>query len=270
MRAYSLAHLTVLDVPPPRMTQMAAEAGYSHVGFRLWPAVPGGPAYLLGQPAMVRETKAVLRDTGVKLFDIEIVWLRPETRLTDYTRFLELGASLGAKAVLVGGDDPVEARLTARLAALCEMAAPLGLTINLEIMPWTATRDLPAALRVINAIPQANVGLLVDTLHFHRSRSSVAQLAKVPPHLFNYAQLCDAPDPIPDAIADLQHTARNARLFPGEGDIDLAAILAALPADLPISLEIPNAQLALEIDDQVRVSRALAAARAIVETVELH
>jgi sugar phosphate isomerase/epimerase len=268
MRAYSLAHLTVLDVPPPRMTQMAAQAGYSHVGFRLWPAVPRGPAYLLSQPAMVRETKAALRDTGVKLFDIEIVWLRPETRLADYARFLEVGASLGARAVLVGGDDPVEARLTARLAALCEMAAPLGLTINLEIMPWTATRDLPAALRVISAIPQTNVGLLVDTLHFHRSRSSVAQLAKVPPHLFNYAQLCDAPDPIPGAVADLQHTARSARLFPGEGDIDLAAIIAALPADLPMSLEIPNAQLAVEVDDLSRITKALTAARSVVESTE--
>lgn len=268
MRSYSLAHLTVLNVPPPQMTAMAAAAGYSHVGFRLCPAVPDGPAYLLDQPAMVRETAAVLRDTGVRLFDIEIIWLRRDTNPADYAAFLELGALLGARAVLVGGDDPDEARLTARLAALCDMAAPLGLTINLEIMPWTATRDLPAALRVIDGVAQPNVGLLVDALHFHRSRSSVAQLAQLPSRLFQYAQLCDASDPIPETVAELQHTARNARLFPGDGDIDLVSLVAALPTDVPISLEIPNLQMAREMDDEKRIASALAAARRVVAAAE--
>ncbi len=36
------------------------------------------------------------------------------------------------------------------------------------------------------------------------------------------------------------HTARHERLPPGEGGIDLAAMLMALPAEAPISIELPN------------------------------
>ena len=39
-RIYSLASLTVLELSPPEMVEVAARAGYSHVGLRLVPATP--------------------------------------------------------------------------------------------------------------------------------------------------------------------------------------------------------------------------------------
>jgi sugar phosphate isomerase/epimerase len=36
------------------------------------------------------------------------------------------------------------------------------------------------------------------------------------------------------------HDARSERLLPGEGGFALGALLAALPSDLPISVEVPN------------------------------
>jgi sugar phosphate isomerase/epimerase len=36
------------------------------------------------------------------------------------------------------------------------------------------------------------------------------------------------------------HTARCARLLPGDGTIDLQGLFDALPADLPISMEVVN------------------------------
>ena len=39
-RILSLAALTVLELSPPQMVEVAARAGYSHVGLRLVPATP--------------------------------------------------------------------------------------------------------------------------------------------------------------------------------------------------------------------------------------
>lgn len=218
-----------------------------------------------GDTAMMRETKAALRETGVQVFDIEIIWLRPETVVGDFVPFFEAGAELGAKAVLVGGEDSNQARMIASLAALCDLAAPFGLTINLELMPWTQAPNLDVATKVLHEVNRSNAGLLVDALHFHRSRSSVERLRDVPRRWFNYLQLCDAPPGFPDSVDALKQTAREGRLFPGEGVADLRGMLDATPQHLPISLEVPNKALAQIMPDLERVRRALDAARRIVE-----
>ena len=123
---------------------------------------------------------------------------------------------------------------------LCELAAPCGLTCDLEFMPWTQVPDLAAAKDVVRRAGCPNGGILVDALHFARSRSRLEDLDNVPRAWLHYAQLCDAPGEIPPDTAGLIHTARCARLLPGEGGIDLAGLFRRLPADLPVSLEIPN------------------------------
>ena len=41
-------------------------------------------------------------------------------------------------------------------------------------------------------------------------------------------------------MACIIRTARDERLFPGEGGIDVRGILAAMPSDIPYALEIPR------------------------------
>ena len=61
------------------------------------------------------------------------------------------------------------------------------------------------------------------------------------------------------------HSARCARLLPGEGTIDLAGLFAALPADLPISVEVVNfAQEATSSPDDW-AGRCRAASRRLLE-----
>jgi hypothetical protein len=43
-------------------------------------------------------------------------------------------------------------------------------------------------------------------------------------------------------MEEIRRQAREDRLMPGEGELDLAGLLAALPSDLPICLEIPYAR----------------------------
>ena len=51
---------------------------------------------------------------------------------------------------------------------------------------------VPKATPVTQA-EQPNAGVLVDALHFDRSRSSIDELARVPAHRLHYWQICDGP-----------------------------------------------------------------------------
>jgi sugar phosphate isomerase/epimerase len=241
-RSISLAHLTVLDLAPPQVVETAAAAGYTHAGIRLLPSSPGGLAYpLMDDPALLRETRQRLQDTGVKLFDLEIVRLGADFDARAYQRFCEVGAELGAHSILVGGDDHEPQRLAQSFAALCEVARPYGLYPSIEFMPWTAVPNVASALRLVEAAGRpANAGILVDALHWARSDSPLPHVAALPRELLHYAQVCDAPARVPDTVEGLIHDARCERLLPGEGGIDIQAMLSALPSDLPLSVEIPH------------------------------
>ena len=192
-------------------------------------------------PALMRATKTHLAATGIEVLDIELARFTSGDSPRDYLRFLEAGAELGARHVITQLPDSDFSRKTDRFAELCQLALPLGLTVDLEFPSWTETPNLTEATRVLRAADQPNAGMLIDVLHFARSRSSVDDLRELPPEWFHYAHVCDAPGEIPTTTAGLIHTARFERLFPGEGDIDILGILSALPAGIPYALEIPRA-----------------------------
>jgi sugar phosphate isomerase/epimerase len=111
-REVGIAHLTLLDVSPPELVAVAAAAGFDAVGVRVvtagpgeepWPMTPGSP--------MLEETARRLGDTGVRVLDVEVLVLRPDTRSEDYEPALEAGARLGARFLNVMGDDPDPERI---------------------------------------------------------------------------------------------------------------------------------------------------------------
>lgn len=259
---YSLAHLTALHLPPPELVAVAARAGYDRVGIRLAPASSGGTAYPLMRDApALAETLARVADTGVGVFDLELIRIDAGFDPAAHLAFLEVGARLGAKAMLVAGDDPDEGRLTASFAALCEAARPFGLSADLEFMPWTRVPDARTALRIVLGAAQPNGGVLVDALHVARSGTTPTDVAAIPRRHLHYAQICDAPAEIPATVEGLLHTARSERLLPGEGGIDLAGMFAQLPADLPISVETPSQSRVAALGAEEWARRALVASK---------
>jgi sugar phosphate isomerase/epimerase len=269
-RLYSLAALTVLELSPPEMVEVAARAGYDAVGLRLIPATPDEPHFPLASDAgLLKHTRQRLRETGLRVLDIEILRLRPDIEVRrDFRHVLEVGAELGASEVLVAGNDDDEMRTIDNFAALCELARPLGLHPHLEFMPWTGVKHLAQAHRIVAAAREAgqdNACLLVDAFHFNRSASRLEDLAEVPSDWMRYMQLCDVVGPIPASMAEILHEARQARCFPGDGDIDLVALLAALPPDHPLSLEIPTESLRRQgVTPLERARMALEKARTLV------
>lgn len=266
-RVYSLAYLTSHRCTPPQALRVAAAHGYSFVGLRLWPNAPGAPQqHLLGLQEVLRETLAVQRDTAVGVFDLEIIRIGESFDPHTWDALLDAGAALKARAVLVAGDDPVLSRLADNYARLCDVMQPYGMTADLEFMPWTAVPDAKAALRVIHeAGKPSNAGILVDALHFGRSHTTLDDIRAIPRELLHYAQVCDAQAGLHFSTEQMIHSARCERLLPGEGTIDLHGLFEALPADLPISVEIVNFAREAKADPSEWAAICIAASRACVE-----
>jgi sugar phosphate isomerase/epimerase len=268
-RTYSLAYLTTHGIAPPDAITLAAEAGYQGVGIRIAPAAPGGAfAALIGDAALLRETTQRIADTGVGVLDVEIVRIAPDFNVANFKAFLDVCAAVGAKAILVAGDDPDDARMTDSFATFCAAAATYNLTADLEFMPWTHVRDCNTAHRIVENARQRNGGVLVDALHWARSTSTLADIKALPRGRLNYAQICDAPAGIPKTDAELIHTARYARLLPGEGGIDLVALFSALPKDVPVSVEIPNDACIPDVGVQTWARLALSATKAVIAAAD--
>lgn len=264
-RIFSLAYLTSTPLAPPDAVTLAGRLGYQAIGVRIAPAAPGGDfSPLATDVAMLRETISRIDDTGVTVFDVEIARLGAGFKPEHFAALLETAGRLKARAILVAGDDPDEARLTDSFAMFCRVAAPYGLTADLEFMPWTAVKNAKAALRIVTRAGEPNGRILVDTLHAARSDTTLGDIASLPRHLLSYGQLCDAPGGIPASDEELIYTARCARLLPGDGGIDLAGMVQALPDDLPLSLEIPNDEWLPKLGAEEWSRQALAAARKTV------
>jgi sugar phosphate isomerase/epimerase len=265
-RVYSLAQLIALPYAPPQLVQLTADVGCGACGIRILPASPGGVHHpLASDKAMLRETQARMGATGVRVLDLEIIRIAPGFDVNAYGAFFEVGAALNARHILVAGDDADVARMTANFAALCDAAAPYGLTCDLEPMPWCPVASVSDAARIIEGADRPNGAVLVDALHFFRSASTQGDVKRLPRTRLNYAQMCDGKVPGPTTHEGLIHDARCERLLPGEGGFDLRALFAALPPDLPVSIEIPSDTRAPKMGYEAWARAALAATQRVLE-----
>lgn len=258
-RLIGLAALTVLELPPPELISTAAAAGYDCVGLRLIPVA----GQKLQHPFVLSEVEDRLAGTGVRVLDVEVFRLTPETSVSDFEPAIATAARLKATQLLVHGADADEARLTETFARLCDLAGRYGLAANLEPMPWVEVSNLAKAMRILEGAARPNGGLLVDAIHLDRAGDSLAELESIPKKYLRYLQLCDARPERPSEMQEIIRQARGDRLFPGEGGLDLKGLLNALPPDLPISLEIPSAKPMPALE---RARQALAATRRILQS----
>jgi sugar phosphate isomerase/epimerase len=241
-----------MELAPPDLVAVAAQAGYDSVGLRFIPVA--------GQTLPrfdVAEVERRLRDTGVRVLDLEVFRIAPETRVGDFEPALAVAQRLGASELLAHGADADFSRLADRFGALCDLAARYRLAVNLEPMPWVEVANVAKAKRVLDAANRPNSALLVDAIHFFRAGDRFDEI----PRKLNYAQLCDARAERPADLQEIIRQARGDRLFPGEGGLDLQGLVRALPPDLPISVEIPYAKPMSPLE---RAQRALAATRKLL------
>lgn len=261
-RPLFLAHLTLQHLAPPALVRMAAEAGFRGVSMTVVrPQRPGALAYSLlgrGNPLMA-ETLACLADTGLIVHDVQGIRLEPETDVQGFEPLLEAGQRLGARYVMTLCDDADAARNADRLAMLGERAARYGLRPVLEFMAYSGVASLNDARAVLARAASPNLAIMVDVLHWARSGGTLADIAATPAALMPYLQVCDGPAaPPPGGTEGLKNEARRQRNFPGEGELPLAAFLAAFAPDLPLSVEVPVMDWHDTLDDLAIARRAMA------------
>lgn len=268
MREIGIERLCVFGMPPVGFVELAAALDAPFIGIGLTPArrqanphdYPGWS--LRDDPALLRETRTALRDTGVRIGLVEGFGLVPGKDVQDLAPDLDLVAALGGARINAVSIDPDAARTRDGFARLTEMAGDRGIDVAIEIGPGPIA-TLDDALEAAWHVGRPHFGLLIDTMHFLRMGGSVAELAAVDPMPVSYVQLCDAP--CEPRFGSYMEEALNERLPPGEGDLALGALLAALPADAPLSIEIPQRALAMAgVPARERVAACLAAARRLV------
>jgi sugar phosphate isomerase/epimerase len=265
-RPLSLCYYTVPELSFTQMIDVAADAGCDYVGVRLLDGAPTEPpTALLRDAALRREALARMRDRGVRALDASAARLRGDTRADAFAPMLHVCEELGVHHVACSIDDPDVARSAETLSALCALARRHDVRVEIEFVPWMAVGSLADAAALVRATDAPNLGILVDALHLDRSGGSPDDIGELPPTWFRLAQICDAPVCTDFSKADQIRVATQARCLPGDGALPLAALLRALPPEVPLCLEIPMRDLARHVAALDRVKAAVIAARRLLE-----
>lgn len=237
-RAVGLAYLSVAGCDPVAHVEAAGAAGFAHVGLRL--AAPRGLALahpIAGDAARLRAIGDACRRCGVAVLDVDALTLAGDTDVAAFAPLLDAAAALGARFVQVVVEDADGARVRDNFGVLCDAAAARGLVVAVEFMAWRAVRTLGEAVALAVAGGRANAAVCVDALHLARSGGAPHDVAAMPRARLGYVQLCDAPAALPVGRT-LVDEARGGRLHPGAGALPLRALVASLPAEVPISVEV--------------------------------
>ncbi|MEO0441561.1 MAG: TIM barrel protein [Pseudomonadota bacterium] len=246
----SLAAGTLPEFAPPAVAQAAGAAGFSHVGFTIEPDH--------WNAAMLRDTKQALSDHDLSVLDVEVIWI-PEGGAVDdsHKLIIEAGAELSAPNVLVVSAEPDQDRTAAALHQLCEWAAPAGMQVSLEFLMITAVQSLDAAAAIVAKADHEAAHVLIDTLHFARAGHQPADLAAKDPALFTYTQICDGNAECAPGLETWLEDAIDLRSVPGEGELPVREIIAALPDEIPLSLEIRSSRWRDAIPDAADRANAI-------------
>ena len=269
-RPLGLAQLSLLNTAPPQLVAIAADAGFDFIGARVRPVTPAERPYDLqpGSP-MLKETLSRMADTGVTVRDIEFLLLDGTDQREAWLAMMEAGQALGAASLTVAASDPDSARLADTLARMTEDGRSYGIVPTLEPISYQAVNSVPAAVALARA---TGCNIVVDALHLNRFgavpgsaqwRDLDANLDLVP-----LLQLCDGPAARPADRAALVAESRSERGVPGEGGFDLAALVNAFPADIPVSVEVPSDRRVAELGEPGWARTLKTAADAVLQEAD--
>lgn len=272
----ALHHFTIADVTPLELVPIAAETGCGAVCvFVDSPDLPPRgdeapkPMFPVVTAAIKREMIQRLKDYGVIVTNIEFFPLAADTNLEAFRSKLALGAELGARLAVTHVHDTDPQRAIDTLARFGQLAAEFDLNAGLEFMGLSpGCNSLDKAVSLVQQAAQTNIGVAVDALHLMRTGGTPADIRRVNPALFSYAQLCDGPALADPATAlDFDRYLEEAfdRLAPGEGIFPLADMIKALPAATFYDVEVPSPTLAAKgMAPQQRATRAVTATRQLL------
>ncbi|MDE2303122.1 MAG: sugar phosphate isomerase/epimerase [Sphingomonadales bacterium] len=242
MPSLGIENISVFGLPPVAFVTLAADLGCQHISTGLASfdfGVCDYPPYSLRDDAALRrEMIAVMRDRGISISLGEGLTIRPGATARDYARDLDLFVELGAERINTVSMDPDFARTCDEFARLTELGVARGLRVTTELAPSLTVNSLPLALEAVRRVGHPEFRLLIDTMHVIRSGSTRADVAALDPDVIDYIQICDASRA--PRCASYHEEAMFERMVPGEGELELADLVAVLPADRVYAIEVPQ------------------------------
>lgn len=264
--------LSVLGMPPVEFVNLAADLGCHYISTGLSSGLPFNPhGYapfsLRDDAALRREMIAAMRDRNVSISLGEGFAVRGGVDTRDCGADLDVMAELGITVINAVSMEPDQGRSFEQLGILVGLAASRGMVTTIEFVPGLAIADLPTALKAIQAVGSPDFRLLIDMMHLVRSGGGAKDIAALDPASIGYIQLCDVP--LVPKTANYMQEAMCSRLAPGKGELPLLDILAALPRDQVIGLEVPMlAEAQAGIGPQERLAPCVEAARKLLAQLD--
>jgi sugar phosphate isomerase/epimerase len=263
--------LSVFGMPPIEFVHLATDLGCRYIttpltGFRLKSL--GYQQFSLRDDQKLRhELVAALDDRGVSISLGEGLLIVPGIDIRSYAADLDIMAELRIPRINTVSLDPDRASTFDQLAVLTDLAAERGISTCIEPVPGLSIADLPTAMAAVEHVGRADISLLIDTMHVARFGATPDELRSLPAGRIGYVQLCDTTlQPTMDNYAE---EAMYHRLAPGEGELPLLDMLAALPRDLVVGLEVPMRSLAeAGVSAYDRLLPCVSGARALLARVD--
>ncbi|BBX44820.1 sugar phosphate isomerase/epimerase [Mycobacterium cookii] len=234
--------LSVFGMPPVEYVGLVADLGCRYitaglVGFAPLNSLGYPPFSLRDDPALRRDLLAAMTDRGVSISLGEGLLIAPGVDVRCYAADLDVMAELRIPRINTVSLEPDRARTFDQLAALTALAAERGIATCIEPVLGLSIADLPMAVAAVEYVGRDDVSVLIDTMHVARFGARADDLRALPAERIGYIQLSDTT--LQPRIAHYAEEAMFERLPPGEGELPLADMLAALPADRVVGLEIP-------------------------------
>ncbi len=236
---------TTLTADLPTDIQVAGKAGFDFV--EIW---AGKLFDYLGRGGIsgVRRDLKRARVRPLTVNSVEHVTFNDPSgqvrKIEEFRRMCQLAAAIRCQTILVvpsprprASIRAIERETVRVLRQLSTLAADSGVRVALEFLGFRdcSVNTLAQCAAIVEETARPNVGLVLDTFHFHAGGSTLRSIATVDPQRIFMVHLND----VERAPRDRMHDAL--RLLPGQGVIPLLRILGELKTlgyDGPFSVEI--------------------------------
>lgn len=184
----------------------------------------------------LEDVRSIFADNGIRQVELEFLvdWQHDDARgiaaETAFSEMLDLCAKLDAKKIKLGGgvfeeSEPDIPMMRDAFGKLCERAAPLGVDLVVEFLPFAQINNVERAVAMTEIAGITNGGVLVDTWHIQRGGMTADDIRQIPPHLLKAVELDDAGA---ELVESFFNDSTHYRKLCGEGVIDIPAQIQAI------------------------------------------
>jgi sugar phosphate isomerase/epimerase len=203
--------------------EAAARAGFEEISVYAREYEPGLPARLA--------------DLGLRVAEVDGAtdWL-PGEQGTSMEGAVEIAAELQARSITVletRGQSVDPALAAEHFSRFCELAAPAGVSVDIEPFAWSGIATVAAAAGIVRRAGCGNGGILVDVWHLVRG----PERGQLDPAHVDLVHALQVSEPAPEAerrSLSLREECMSDRRLPGPWSTRIAGMLPGVPLEVEV------------------------------------